>query len=354
MKKTLTSCYVYLLAFHAITSHGFDSLSERYVALAIQGQLEPARELLSEAEINGWPAEQDLARRFRARFIDQTEPLAPGSGSPLVDEIVSAYRAYWIEALIHGSAQVDGTPHLESAVRTSLRSHGWQLPVGADANELQRVLVDAIRAEGFYALPGRASPLQDLLLWSKQSESRHQVVLTDQRREVSVLFLSEFISRGWKHYAALGLVTTSGWIEDGILHCVDQAYDPGTESFEVSYLKHESRHLADMEQFPGLPAVDLEYRAKLTELAFARATLRGLLEEFTSRSASNPEAPHAEANHRVTHDLYAELYGRRFPGNGDTWMTLNTKRVNAAARRLLKRDSMARLEAQEQPGHLPQ
>jgi len=100
--------------------------------------------------------------------------------------------------------------------------------------------------------------------------------------------------------------------------------------------------LADRELFPGLPAVDLEYRAKLTELAFASDTLRSLLEDFTTRGSPTAGAPHAEANHRVTQDLYPELYNRPFTGNSDAWMTLNANRVNRAARRLLQRDSRSR------------
>jgi len=343
MKHLITICYIGFLLLYSTASPGFGSVRERYVALAIQGTLAPARDLLGEAEVNGSPSEQDLARRFRARFVDRTEPLTPDSGSSLVDDIVSAYRSYWIDALMNGELPDTITPRLQHALAAALRSHGWELLAGADTSDLQRVLVEALRAEGIYALPGQASPLQDLLLWSEQSESRLEVELTDQKREVTVVYLSQFISQGWKHYAALGLVTTSGWIENGMLYCVDQAYATGTEAFEVSYLKHESRHLADMERFPGLAAADLEYRAKLTELAFASVSLRGLLEEFTARSAMNPEAPHAEANYRVTHDLYAELYGRPFPGNSDAWMTLNTNKVNRAARRLLQRDSANRL-----------
>jgi hypothetical protein len=322
--------------------YGADSLSDRFVSLAIQGRLGPARNLLEAAESGGSLPEQDLARRFRARFIDRTESLSPNSGSPLVDDIVSAYRAYWIDALMNEAAQQTAASELQDALAASLRAHGWPLAAEADTDQLQRVLAEAIRANGLYGLSDRAPPLQDLLLWSDQSESRYEVALTDQLRPVAVRFLSNFFSQGWKHYAALGLATTSGWIQDGMLYCVDHAYDPGTEAFEVSYLKHETRHLADAEQFPGLPAVDLEYRAKLTELAFASATLRGLLEEFTVRSALNSEAPHAEANHRVTQDLYLELYGRPFPGNSDAWMTLNSTKVNRVARRLLQRDSRRR------------
>jgi len=320
-----------------------DSISDRYVALAIQGKLRPAQALLGEAESGGLPATRELAGRFRARFIDRVEPLSPASGNALIDDIISTYRGYWAEALMMESPQGADDMALQRALAASLRDHGWPLGDTADTEQIHAALQLASAAEGFHALPGRAPPLQDLLVWRGQSEAQFEVELTDHRREVTVRFLSEFYSEGWKHYAALGLMTTSGWIEDGILYCVDQAYVPATETFEVSYLKHESRHLADREQFPRLPAADLEYRAKLTELACARATLRRLLEDFTSKSAADAEAPHAVANYRVTHDLYTELYGRPFPGHSDAWMTLNADRVNRAARRLLQRDSRARL-----------
>jgi len=318
-------------------------VSERYVALAIQGRLAPARELLGEVEAGGTPAEQDLAGLFSARFVERSEPLTPASGSPLIDDLVGVYRAYWRDALMDESTPQDHDRGLERALTELLQAHGRPLEDAADTDAIHGVLQEAVQAEGFTALPGRAPPLQDLLLWGSQAESRFEVELTDQRREVAVVFLSGFVSRGWKHYASLGLVTTSGWTENGMLYCVDQAYEPGTEAFDVSYLRHESRHLADRELFPGLPAADLEYRAKLTELAFASDTLRSLLEEFTTRGAQTDGAPHAEANHRVTQDLYRELYGRPFTGNVDAWMTLNTNRVNRAARRLLQRDSNSRL-----------
>lgn len=342
VKYIVTCCFICSSLTFCAPSFGLDALSDRYVAQAIQGRLGPVRALLSEAEFDGSPAEQDLARRFRARFVDRTESLPPVSGSELVDAIVSAYREYWIDALMIDAAERDGVAELWQKVAAALRADGWTPAAGNDSAALQRALVTAVRAQGFHALPAPALPLQDLLLWRGQSESRFRVELTDQWREVNVVFLSDFVSRGWKHYAALGLVATSGWIESGVLYCVDQAYDPGTEAFGVSYLKHESRHLADMERFPGLPAADLEYRAKLTELAFASVTLRDLLEDFTAKGALNYEAPHAEANYRVTQDVYRELYGRPFPGNSNAWMTLDTARVNGAARRLLQRDSSRR------------
>jgi hypothetical protein len=148
--------------------------------------------------------------------------------------------------------------------------------------------------------------------------------LTDRTQKVSVTFMNDIYSTGWKQYVTLGLVATTGWVEDGHLYCVGRAYDRGSENFEVSYLKHEGRHLADFERFPELQSADLENRAKLTELVFASTTTRRLLDDFTSKSAPNPASPHAHANYRVTREVYREMYGEPFPESGNPWQEVST------------------------------
>jgi hypothetical protein len=181
--------------------------------------------------------------------------------------------------------------------------------------------------------------LQDLLVWRTQREAEFEVILTDQKRTVSVVFMSDFHSLGWKHYASLGLASTTGWVDDGTLYCVDGMYERDTETFEVSYLKHESRHLADLEQFPDLSAADLEYRAKLTELIFASKTQRRLLDDFTAKRAPNADSPHAAANFRLTNDLWRELYDTPFAGGEQAWMSISRDKVSRTARRLLAMDT---------------
>jgi hypothetical protein len=234
---------------------------------------------------------------------------------------------------------VADAPALAPALAGILRARGWTEPSMIAPRDSYALLQAAVTAQGMHALVGPAPPLQDLLVWRSQAVQQFTVELTDQQRQVTVVFLSDFLSRGWKHYAALGLAATTGWVEDGSLYCVEDAYAPGTESFEVSYLKHEGRHLADLERFPGLSAVELEYRAKLTELAFASKTLRGLLDDFSEKSAPNPGSPHAAANFRVTQDAWRELYGSSFPGGNQVWMTVSPWKVNRAARRLLERST---------------
>ena len=171
--------------------------------------------------------------------------------------------------------------------------------------------------------------------------------MTDRTQKVSVTFVSDIYSRGWKQFATLGLVATTGWVEDGRLYCVDSAYDRISENFEVSYLKHESRHLADFNHFPGLQSADLEYRAKLTELTFASTSTGHLLNDFTNKSANNPASPHAYANYRVTREIYREMFDKPFPASGNPWQEINTQSVNKAARDLLRRNTES-LEADSQ------
>ena len=318
------------------------SLVDRYVALAIQGDLQPARALLDgtdgSAVIPG-TTEADLLMRFRERFVELSEPSSPGSGNALVDRVVSAYRGYWRQALM-ADAAAGSTSAAERQLQLALAAALAQSQYGATAapsDTVYAALMPALQKQGFHALTSPAPPLQDLLVWRDQETQEYEVVLTDQHRTVRVALLSGFSSLGWKDYAALGLATTTGWVDGDTLYCVAWAYAPGTEQFEVSYLKHETRHLADFERFPGLSSEELEYRAKLTELAFAAQTARRLLEDFSTKGAPNPASPHAAANYRVVRDMYQGLYGTDYPDGDGVWITVGASQVNGVARRLLER-----------------
>ena len=277
----------------------------------------------------------DLAGRFQHRFVLRSEPLSPNTGIPLVDQAVAAYRDYWARSLFAELSRADGESMLEDSLHEMLNAES----TAGKADDVFQSLGKAIEKLGYGILAVQAPPLQDLFIWGSQRDQEYTVDLTDQSRTVQVAFMSDFVSLGWKDYAALGLATTTGWVENGVLYCVERAYIAGTERFEVSYLKHEVRHLADLERFPGLRSVDLEYRAKLTELAFASKTLKRLLADFTAKSAPNPDSPHAEANHRVLQDLHKDLYGQPLPKDGYPWRSVGTLQVNAAARRLLRQNT---------------
>ena len=319
-------------------------LTNRYIALAIQGDLRSAPALLRSEAHAATPGGADLARQFRERFQTPQSGPAPASGDTLVDAVVTAYHRYWREVLTGKTRSGTAEMALVSTLREILAHRGPDSEIDLQADVYAQV-EQALQSRGFHSLLSLAPPLQDLFVWRKEAPRRYRVELTDHQREVQVVFLSEFTSLGWKDYASLGLAATTGWVEGETLYCVEWAYLPDSENFEVSYLRHEARHLADFERFPGLPADQLEYRAKLTELAFASGTLPRLLQDFSAKAAPNPDSPHALANQRLVDDLHRTLRGEAFPGNAAVWDGLNAARVSRAARELLAQDTR-RLEGE--------
>ena len=94
-----------------------------------------------------------------------------------------------------------------------------------------------------------------------------------------------------------------------------------------------------MRNIPDLSSSDLEYRSKLTELAFASKTTMQLLNDFTRKSAMNPAAPHAYANYRVTRDIYRKIHNGPMPDSGNPWAQINAAKISRAARSLLETDT---------------
>jgi hypothetical protein len=117
---------------------------------------------------------------------------------------------------------------------------------------------------------------------------------------VKVVFLDQFASPGWAGYATCGIAQTGGWAKPDALYAVQSSYDLTSESFRVSYLAHEGQHFSDYGKYPMLEQPELEYRAKLTEIALSSTTTAELLSKFESLGGDSRDAPHAFANRQVT------------------------------------------------------
>jgi hypothetical protein len=126
---------------------------------------------------------------------------------------------------------------------------------------------------------------------------------------VRVEVLDGFVSFGWSHYATCGRRATGGWARADALYAVRPRYTSlDSEEFRVTFLGHEAQHLADLARFPGMPSWQLEYRAKLAELACADTTRPRLLAKFRDDQNDDAEAtPHSYANRMVWSALHARL-----------------------------------------------
>jgi hypothetical protein len=324
------------LALQAANPVSLD-LVQRYDRMALAGDLSRAQDLFDELSQGASGRDLALAAAFADRFGTPAADTLPGHGR-FSEQVAEIYRAYWRSVLLREPG--DPEWRLRAALSQLLEVQGGTAE--RNTNPLAAVLA-ALEARKIHHDERPGPPMRDLLLWGEERSARYAVRLSDGTRHVRVRFIDDVLLQGWKDYASLGRFSTTGWAHDGELYCLADAYDLSSEAFRVSFLKHEARHLADLEDFPEMTPTDLEYRAKLTELTFAQKSLESLLSGFSAKAANDPASPHAAANHRVIRDLYRALHGAELPLGFDGWEALNGARINRAAHALLKQDTQARL-----------
>lgn len=308
-------------------------LGRDYVSWALQGDLARAKvrfETTPDSALG--PGERTLARRFRERFVLRTED-APVPADPFAADVVVAYREYWARSLLGELTDAQGEAFLGASLESVLVRHGVAAVSSTDVFER---MSGELGRRGYHCLNGKTLPYFELMLWSGQDTTRYEVELTDVVQPVDVVFLYDFHVRGWAHWATFGRASTGGWAGDAALFCLRDDYDPESEKFLVSYLKHESRHFADYGLFPELEQIDLEYRGKLTELVYARDSQASVLEHFAASGEANEVAPHSYANRAVILDLERAL--------GRGWREADADEIRRVARELLDAHT-AELEA---------
>lgn len=308
--------------------------------LAVQGDLRTALPILHRLPNSTLDDRQNRAREsVLARF----ERGLPEPGVAGVDTwtagVVVAYRTYWTRLML-------GQDTREQAERmlgeTLLKLLGKSVDPKASVNlsTLEPELLSAIQERGFHAILGVTTPYRECLLWKGQTESRFEVDLPEGREQVTVMMLSDFSSLGWVGYATGDLYYCGGWTKPDRLFCVAQAYDKASEAFRVSYLAHEGQHFRDSRLFQGLDQPELEYRAKLVEVALANQTLSEVLKGFQGNQSQSREQPHAYANRRLMDALIQAL---RPQASVDTpwWSGLDPARIHEVAQGLLAKDTKA-------------
>jgi hypothetical protein len=213
--------------------------------------------------------------------------------------------------------------------------------VATDTVEWTRRLQGFLETRGLYAATGRTGAFLDLLVHARETEVHYPVTTPEDTLVVKVIFMDSVLSNGWEGFATFDTYYPGGWATSDALYCAQASYDTTSEQFHVSYLAHEGKHFADYKRFPKLQGPDLEYRAKLVELAIADRSLQGLLTFFLRNSGTDEGNPHAFANRCVMRDLARKLHGKELVDDPKAWAQLPRERVNGAARALLVKNTAA-------------
>jgi hypothetical protein len=247
-----------------------------------------------------------------------------------VTSVLQAYRRYWTEVLMKRST----AEQAEAALFNALAP--W---AGADASDLDARTEAAKRmleSQGLFVLGGVTNPLRELMIWRKQTEQVETVALPDGPIDVRVTLLDDFVSLGWAAWATCDESAAGGWATDAGIMVVLPVYEP-PRNYREEMLHHEAQHFSDYRRFPKLAQPDLEFRAKLAQLAMSQGTHAKLLDEFARGTRRDRSLAHPFANYWVTERL-------RMRFGGDRWGTLPNEAVRQAAQAELARHAAA-LEA---------
>lgn len=277
-------------------------------------------------------------------MLDRFDAANPALALPESDTdtqaIVRLYQTYWWRALDQPGQRALHEAALLASLRTHLDLDEADAP---DASAVEAAVKSRLGLNGYHALLGRTPPLRELMTWRQQDSRILNVDLPGGSETVRAELLDNFLSLGWAHYASCGKRYTGGWATQDALFAVMPAYDGGmqSEEFRVVFLSHEAQHFADKRRYAALEAWELEYRAKLVELALATELGPKRLSSMLSTQGDDPKIPHPYANRRVIEGLR-----RTLPQPLDA---VPFERIKLAAIGLLEQDTRKRQSHTQRP-----
>lgn len=240
---------------------------------------------------------------MQARFAQPSREAAVDALPGLAGQVLGAYRRFWTSVLMKQATPAQA----EAALFESLTR--WDTTGATDLEGRSEAVQRALESQGWHVLVGVTAPLHELMLWREQTSSLRTVALPGGDIDVKVTVLDGFSSLGWAAWATCDRSHAGGWATtDGIM-VVAPAWDLNSERYTTGMLAHEAQHFSDYRHYPKLLQPDLEYRAKLVEIALAKTTQRELLDKFSSRAIRDRRSPHPFANHWLVERLSTRLGG---------------------------------------------
>ncbi len=289
------------------------------------------------------PAEGFLGKdaTYRACMLQRHRAATPvfatqGIDDPFVRGVLQDYQDYWWHALRTPSQRAALESQLLARLRTRI---GGPARDAKDMDAIEPLVQAALLERGHHAQLGRTPPLRELMVWRKQDTRMFDVQLPEGPYTVRAELLDDFVSRGWMGYGRCERGAAGGWATDKALYAVVPRYTQGldSEEFRVVFLGHETQHFADQNAFPGIASWELEYRAKLVELAQGREVSAKRLDYMVTAQSDDIDSPHTYANKRVVADLAQRL--RAAPAE------VSIERLQQAAHDLLVEDTRRRKAA---------
>lgn len=260
-----------------------------YYGCIIKGDLHGAMDVLKQ-----FPEQASLYERHRN--VWEREQYRSYHIDGQLNGVLLAYQKYDRDCFY---LQVDRERAAES-LRDRLAAVVGIQKEDTELGELEQThLPKLFRRHGLHFLGGKSGGYYGPYVWKTTRTVSYEVELPDGVQRYQVRLLDGFLSRSWIDDLSFGEIGPGGWADgDGIINCVQSAWDLESEAFRVSLLKHEAQHTRDLEANPDMSSEELEYRAKLVELIYSAE--RNLLAAFAQEADPGDTGNgHAMAAHRI-------------------------------------------------------
>lgn len=288
--------------------------------------------------------QRKLKEKYFHRFKYQDEEVDYNTNDPMLKSLLKLYHSYWRKVLLDNSNVKQYDEQLKDSVVAFLNAHNYgpdSLSQQNIANNFGQHLKRFLKQQKYYSATGKTGGIFDLFLWPKEDTTAYLVKLPETKVKTTIIFIDSTVTMGWEENATFGKYYPGGWATKDFLYNVRKAYDTTSENFKISYLKHEAQHFADYKVYPLLTGADLEYRAKLTELVFARETLYNVIQNFIRNANKEGRNPHAFANYAVIRDLSRKILKQDYVSDIEEWEKVSPAKISKTSKLLLQQHSKA-------------
>lgn len=321
-----------------------DTINYEYLfGTAIKGEASKVLSYLDTLQLSN-PKDRNFKIKFENRFKykkDRTHSLSIVDTE--LNPLYTLFKHYWRKGLLHPKANNDSIFKNKLIRFFNMENNSNQYSATKITNDnVDQVYKKYIEAKGFYCTGfGKNGKFYDFLVWKTMDPKTYTVELIDTTQNVTVYFMKDFLSLGWMEYARLGERYPGGWATDDALYCVTKGYDLSSEKFNVIYLKHEGQHFSDYKQFPGLESRDLEYRAKLIEMAFCTTELYNRVSYYLNNAKNDPRNAHPHANYRIVQNMSQILFSKDYEPDFKKWEKIPIATLHRVARELYSENTSA-------------
>ena len=285
--------------------------------------------------IKQFPEQEKLYNRYMAIF-EQEQYISYPVPSDL-NSILTIYQQYYRDVFFIGIKEKNAAHILREKLAAFLNLADHEIEL---SDMEQNHIAEVFRCKGFSFMGGKTSGHYGPYLWQSEEIKSYEVELPEGSQRYSIKFLDGFLTKSWIDYLSFGEISPGGWAgADGCINCIKSCYDPDSENFKVSLLKHEAQHAKDLSNYKEMSSEDLEYRAKLVELIYTKE--RNLLKQFAEEAdSSDKNNGHALASNRII-----EGFRKQLNIDHAALAELPIAQIQTAARILFEENSKALLNA---------